>query len=111
MTTLKQIEQVACEIFNVTTDQIKSRTRRREVVQARQAAMWCAVQVDKELCKPESFASIGQYFGGFDHATVHHAKKTINNLIDVDRRFRFLIDMLKAYALLNPEFYNSTAQL
>jgi chromosomal replication initiator protein len=41
----------------------------------------------KNLTKA-SLASIGSHIGGKDHATVLHACKTVNNLIDTDKHFR-----------------------
>jgi chromosomal replication initiator protein len=41
----------------------------------------------KSLTKA-SLASIGSHIGGKDHATVLHACKTVNNLIDTDKHFR-----------------------
>ena len=38
-----------------------------------------------------SLASIGAQIGGKDHATVLHACKTVNNLIDTDKHFRHQI--------------------
>jgi len=45
----------------------------------------------KTLTK-SSLASIGSQIGNKDHATVLHACKTVNNLIDTDRTFKSQID-------------------
>jgi chromosomal replication initiator protein len=44
----------------------------------------------KSLTK-SSLATIGTQIGGKDHATVLHACKTVNNLIDTDKQFRLQI--------------------
>jgi chromosomal replication initiator protein len=62
---------------------MQGKTRKREIVQARQVSMYFS----KNLTKA-SLASIGSFIGGKDHATVLHACKTVNNLIDTDRHFR-----------------------
>ena len=36
-------------------------------------------------------ATIGAHCGGKDHATVLHACRTVNNLIETDKRFRVYI--------------------
>ncbi|HDJ32481.1 MAG TPA: chromosomal replication initiator protein DnaA [Bacteroidetes bacterium] len=77
------IQKVVCDYFNIAIDLIQSRTRKREIVQARQVAMYFS----KNLTKA-SLATIGSQIGGKDHATVLHACKTVNNLIDTDKRFR-----------------------
>jgi len=62
---------------------MQSKTRKREIVQARQVAMYFSKNLTKS-----SLATIGAQIGGKDHATVLHACKTVNNLIDTDKRFR-----------------------
>jgi chromosomal replication initiator protein len=68
---------------------MKSKTRKREVVQARQIAMYFS----KNLTKA-SLASIGMHCGGKDHATVLHACRTVNNLMETDKRFKAYIEEL-----------------
>ena len=74
---------------------MKSKTRKREVVQARQIAMYFAKQMTKA-----SLASIGAHCGGQDHATVLHACKTVNNLMETDKQFRsYISDLEKKMAI------------
>ncbi len=84
------IQKVVCNYFNLPLDQIQSKTRKREIVQARQVAMFFS----KSLTKA-SLATIGTQIGGKDHATVLHACKTVNNLIETDKRFRIQIDEIE----------------
>ena len=84
------IQKVVCDYFDMAIDTLKSKTRKREVVQARQIAMYFSKQMTKS-----SLATIGMHCGGKDHATVLHACKTVNNLMDTDKRFRGYIDDLK----------------
>ncbi len=81
------IQKIVCDYFNMPQDLINSKTRKREIVQARQIAMYFAKGLTKS-----SLATIGSQIGGKDHATVLHACKTVNNLIDTDKRFRCYID-------------------
>lgn len=81
------IEKVVCDYFNMGVDAIHSNTRKREIVQARQIAMYFSKNLTKS-----SLAAIGSKIGGKDHATVLHACKTVNNLIDTDKRFKIYID-------------------
>ena len=80
------IQKVVCDYFNLPLELMKSKTRKREVVQARQIAMYFSKQLTKS-----SLATIGAHCGGKDHATVLHACRTVNNLIDTDKRFRVYI--------------------
>jgi len=84
------IQKVVCSYFNIPIEQIQSKTRKREIVQARQVAMFFS----KSLTKA-SLATIGSQIGGKDHATVLHACKTVNNLIETDKRFRIQIDEIE----------------
>jgi chromosomal replication initiator protein len=84
------IQKVVCDYFNLPTESITSKTRKREIVQARQIAMYFAKSMTKL-----SLATIGSQIGGKDHATVLHACKTVNNLIDTDRQFKSYIDEIE----------------
>ena len=84
------IQKVVCNYFSVGIEQLQSRTRKREIVQARQVAMFFSKSLTKS-----SLASIGSIIGGKDHATVLHACKTVNNLIETDKRFRLQIDEIE----------------
>jgi len=84
------IQKVVCNYFNIPVEHIQSKTRKREIVQARQVAMFFS----KSLTKA-SLATIGSQIGRKDHATVLHACKTVNNLIETDKRFRIQIDEIE----------------
>jgi len=86
-TSISLIEEVVCNYFEMPVESLESKTRKREIVQARQIAMFFA----KELTK-QSLAAIGSQIGKKDHATVLHACKTVNNLIDTDKQFKYDID-------------------
>ncbi len=81
------IQKTVCEYFKVKIEDIQSKTRKRDVVQARQLAMYFAKQYTKA-----SLASIGTQIGKRDHATVLHACKTVKNLQETDKQFRGYIE-------------------
>ena len=81
------IQKVVCDYFSIALDLINSKTRKREVVQARQIAMYFAKSMTKS-----SLATIGMHCGNKDHATVLHACRTVNNLLETDKAFRTYID-------------------
>ena len=83
------IQKVVCDYFELPIELLKSKTRKREVVQARQIAMYFAKTMTKS-----SLANIGMHCGGKDHATVLHACRTVNNLMDTDKRFKAYITEL-----------------
>jgi chromosomal replication initiator protein len=84
------IQKVVCDYFDMPIDLLKSKTRKREIVQARQLTMYFAKQLTKS-----SLASIGAQCGNKDHATVLHACRTVNNLTETDKRFRAYVDDLR----------------
>lgn len=88
--TVDYIIQTVCEHFKVTPTAMQSATRKREVVQVRQIAMY--------LCKHMtncSLSTIGAQTGGKNHATVLHACKTVTNLMETDRNFRDTVASLE----------------
>jgi len=90
------IQKVVCDYFDLPIELLKSKTRKREVVQARQIAMYFSKKLTKS-----SLAKIGQQCGGKDHATVLHACRTVNNLSETDKGFRkYLVDLEKKFIVL-----------
>lgn len=84
------IQKVVCDYFDLPIELLKSKTRKREIVQARQIAMYFAKKMTKS-----SLANIGLHCGGKDHATVLHACRTVNNLQETDKLFRKYLDDLE----------------
>ena len=80
---VSRIQEAVCNYFGISNDIFLSKTRKREIVQARQIAMYLSRSLTKT-----SLSSIGAQLGGKDHATVLHACNTVNDLMDTDRSFR-----------------------
>lgn len=80
---LAKIQHTVCEYFGISAESMVSKTRKREIVQARQIAMYLGRNMTKT-----SLASIGSHIGGKDHATVLHACNTVSDLIETDKNFR-----------------------
>ncbi len=80
---LDKIQDAVCGYFGITRDLMLSKTRKREIVQARQIAMYLGRSLTKV-----SLAAIGAQIGGKDHATVLHACNTVSDLIATDRSFK-----------------------
>jgi hypothetical protein len=81
------VQKIVCEYFSLTTGDLHMSTRKRDIVQARQIAMYYS-----KLLTKSSLATIGLQIGGKDHATVLHACGTISNLYDTDKELRFKVD-------------------
>jgi chromosomal replication initiator protein len=84
------IQKVVCDYFDINIDMLNSKTRKREIVQARQLSMFFAKRMTKA-----SLASIGLHCGNKDHATVLHACRTVNNLVETDKQFKTYVDELE----------------
>jgi len=69
---IEDIQKVVCDYFTIPDDLLRGKSRKKEIVFARQTAMYLA----KELTN-YSLKSIGLHFGGRDHSTVIHAVKSI----------------------------------
>ncbi|MDP4287245.1 MAG: chromosomal replication initiator protein DnaA [Bacteroidota bacterium] len=72
MLTIETIQRAVAKKFGVEEELLRAKTRKQEVVQARQIAMFLA----KELTN-HSLKSIGLHFGGRDHSTVIHAVQAV----------------------------------
>ena len=78
------------EYYAVEPSALNTRSRKREVVLVRQVAMYLAKKyLDLSTSK------IGQYIGKRDHATVLHACKTITNLAETDKQFRYELNQIE----------------
>lgn len=77
------IQKVVSDYFDIPVDIINSKTRKREIVQARQIAMYFSKKYTSS-----SLAAIGVHCGNKDHATVLHACRVVNNLLDTDKQYR-----------------------
>jgi len=89
--TIDSITKTVCDHLNISENKIRDKTRKKEVVQARQLAMY----LSKELTR-SSLKTIGLHFGGRDHSTVVHACTSIEKAKEKDTYLKELIDNLKS---------------
>lgn len=87
---IDQIQKVVCDFFDIPTDLLRAKTRRQEVVIARQTAMYLA----KDLTN-SSLKTIGLHFGGRDHSTVIHACQAIEEFLKTDSSFKQHLDQIR----------------
>jgi len=84
------IIEVVTEHFNISMDQMISRSRSSDIAKPRQIAMF--------LCKTMTDSSldvIGSFLGGRDHSTIIHGIKKISDEYEVNENTRTLIDTIK----------------
>ena len=83
------IAQVVGRFYNIDHSLIYEKTRRKEVVKARQIVMYL-LREDYNI----SFPHIGRELGGRDHTTVIHAVKTIDSLRTKDNELNHDLHVL-----------------
>ncbi|MBI5471827.1 MAG: chromosomal replication initiator protein DnaA, partial [Ignavibacteriae bacterium] len=76
--------------FTIPEDLLRAKTRKQEIVNARQIAMYLA----KELTN-SSLKTIGLHFGGRDHSTVIHAYQCVEDQMKLDSKFRGNVEQIK----------------
>ena len=94
--TIDDISKAVCTYLNIPENKIREKTRKKEIVLARQLAMYFS----KELTK-SSLKTIGLHFGGRDHSTVIHACNSIEEMYKTDVSMKDLIEGLRNQLLLS----------
>lgn len=92
--TIDTIFSIVCEFYNVSEQDLKGRTRRREIVQPRQVIMYLA---NKHLNMPTS--RIGRCLGGRDHSTVIHSISQVEQRIKISKEFRAELEAIEKQLL------------
>ncbi|MFY7878571.1 MAG: chromosomal replication initiator protein DnaA [Lacibacter sp.] len=88
--TIDAIQKMVCDYFDVSYEKLLQKTRKREIVQARQITMYLAKTFTKNSLK-----TIGEHFGGRDHTTVIHSCQTVKDLMDTDSLFKESVQELQ----------------
>ena len=87
---VEKIRDVVCDYFGLSVDKVLSKSRVREVTNARQIAMYLSKQMTKS-----SLSEIGRGVGNRDHATVLHSCSVVNDLMDTDKEFKRNVQALE----------------
>lgn len=89
--TIDEITRIVCAHLNVPENKVREKTRKKEVVLARQISMFLASKMTKSSLK-----TIGLHFGGRDHSTVIHACSTIEQSINTDIIIKEMVENLQS---------------
>ena len=84
------IQKTIADFFRVSIDQLKAKTRKKEIVTARQVAMYFSKEYTQH-----SLQSIGYHFGGRDHSTVIHAVQSVENKMDIESNFKSNVEDIR----------------
>ena len=93
---IEQIQKIVCEYFDIPTDLLRAKTRKQEVVVARQIAMYIAKDMTNSSLK-----TIGIHFGGRDHSTVIHSCQAVEEFLKTDNKYKQHIDQIRRTIEIN----------
>lgn len=100
-----EIQRIVCSgeriSFTENYKELQTKTRKREIVLARQMVMYFLKLINGSSI---SWEKVGSFYGK-DHATAMHASKAVKNLIDTDRNVaaRITLYELQIKAVINFE--------
>ena len=86
---IESIQNYVCDYFGIDTNKVREKTRKQEIVEARQIAMYLAKQFTDSSLK-----TIGLHFGGRDHSTVIHAISTVEERMQTSNKHKRIVDEL-----------------
>ena len=89
--TIEEIITKVCEHYKMDESVLHTKSRKREIVQVRQVAMYLA-----KKHTDTSTSKIGYLIGKRDHATVIHACKIMKDLVEVDKDMKAEIEEIEA---------------
>lgn len=94
--TVENIKLLVAEYFKVPVEKLHGKTRKRDIVIARQLSMYLAKNFTSNTLK-----DIGKNFGGRDHTTVLYSVKAVQDLMDTDLVFKDKVVELEKQVQLN----------
>jgi len=87
---LDELAAEAAQYFSLKLSDLRSPSRRRKVVTARNVAVYAARHLTDA-----SFQQIGRYFGGRDHTTIMHGYYKLKAMLEVDPAVRSAVEQLQ----------------
>lgn len=87
---IEAIQNYVCDYFGIDTNKVREKTRKQEIVEARQMAMYLSKKFTKSSLK-----TIGLQFGGRDHSTVIHAISTIEERLETSPKHKRMLQELE----------------
>ena len=88
--TVDEIVNTVCNQFNVSPEEVGGKSRKRNLVVARQVSMYLA---QKHTKMPAS--RIGQLIAGRDHSTVLHSCEKVEQRMKAEKEFTALIQTIE----------------
>lgn len=95
--TIADIQRVASRFYAVPEAWMRAKDRHKDACGPRQVAMYLSRRLAGRG-RPISFGNIGRHFGGYDHSTVIHAYRAVQQRIfdkaETEAQIGLLIDIL-----------------
>jgi len=88
--TIKKIMERVCDFFHIDETLIQTRSRKHEIVKARQIIMYFAKKYTDS-----SLSHIGKAVGNKDHATVIYSDTLVKQQIEIDKSYRSTIEAIE----------------
>ena len=88
--TVDLIQKTVADFFDLKVVELKSEKRLKNIVQARQIAIWFCRDMTKS-----SYPDIGLKFGGKDHSTIIHSYKKIDKALINEPKLSKIIDEIR----------------
>lgn len=88
--TPEEIIKKVSEILSVDHQKVTSRSRKRELVEAR----FISSGIIKKMHKNMTLNQIGNMFGGRDHATIIYSLKMFDELYEFNKTFRRKVELI-----------------
>ena len=86
---VEEITHIVASFMGVSVESMVSRTRKREVCEARHISLFLSERYVKA-----SLGCISKFFGGRDHTTAIHSRYAVLDLIDTDQSVKLLIEVI-----------------
>lgn len=83
---IEDIQRLVCDYFGIDPNKVREKTRKQEIVEARQIAMYLSKTMTKSSLK-----TIGLHFGGRDHSTVIHAINSVEDRQETSVKFQQIV--------------------
>ncbi|MCP3660596.1 MAG: chromosomal replication initiator protein DnaA [Bacteroidetes bacterium] len=91
---IKYLQKLVSEYMQISEEEMRGSSRKKEIVIARQLAMYLSKNYTSHSLK-----SIGEYFGGKHHSTVIHAMQAVEDMLATEKNIRkqlsAMTDMIK----------------
>lgn len=87
---MDKICHTVAKYYGMESSELMERTRKREVLEPRQIAMFFMAQINNLTYK-----AIGEYFLGYNHATIMHSISKVLDLTETDNQYKSDVEQIQ----------------